>query len=342
MEKNNETKEIKIVCTIGPASESPETLKKLSDAGMNITRCNFSHGTHEEHGIKFDRVKQLRQETGRDIKIMLDTKGPDIRLKTFATGAAELRAGDKFSLYTDDREGSATGCSITHKDLPKYVTKGNEILINNGLVKVVVEEVKPNEIVCEIINGGKLSNKKSLFVPGVDVHLQFISAADRADLEFGVEQKVDMIAASFVNTKKDIADMREIVGNMPIIAKIESVQGFNNLDEIIEAADGIMVARGDLGVEYPLEKIPTLQKAIIKRCNEVGKFVITATEMMESMINNPRPTRAETTDVANAVYDGTDAIMLSAESATGSYPVETVTYMRKIADEALSQIAKKK
>jgi pyruvate kinase len=341
MVKNKE-KEIKIICTIGPASESPEMLRKLSDAGMDIARCNFSHGSHEEHGIKFDRIKRLRKEINKDIKIMLDTKGPDIRLKTFETGYAELRTGDMFSLYTDDRNGSVKGCSITHKDLPKYIKKGDEILINNGLVKVVAEEVKTQEIVCRVVNGGRLSNKKSLFVPGIDVHLQFISDIDKADLEFGVKQKVDMIAASFVNTAKDVLDIRKIVKDIPIIAKIESVQGFKNIDEIIKAADGIMVARGDLGVEYPLEKIPTLQKEIIKKCNEAGKFVITATEMMESMINNPRPTRAETTDVANAVYDGTDAVMLSAESATGLYPVEAVTYMRKIADEALSQIAKKK
>ena len=273
-----------------------------------------------------------------DIKIMLDTKGPDIRIRTFENGEVFLKAGDKFSLYMDERIGNQSGVAISHKELPKYIKKGNEVLINNGLVVCDVIEVKPDEIVTKVRIGGKLSNKKSMFVPGVDVHLQFISAADKADLEFGVKQGVDMIAASFVNTVKDIEDMRKIVGKIPIIAKIESVLGFKNIDAIIKAADGIMVARGDLGVEFPIEKIPTLQKAIIKKCNAAGKFVITATEMMESMITSPRPTRAETTDVANAVYDGTDAVMLSAESAAGQYPIETVKYMKKIVNEALANI----
>ena len=335
------TKEIKIVATIGPASQEPDMIKRLVNAGMNIARCNFSHGSHEEHGRKFERIKQIRKEMNKDVKIMLDTGGPDIRCRTFENGSVMLKCGQKFSLFTDEVVGNERGVSISHKDLPKYVKPGDQILLNTGLVECIVDKVKPNEIITTVKLGGKLSDKKIMFVPGVDVQLQFISDKDRKDLEFGVAQGVDMIAASFVNTVKDIEEMRKITGNIPIIAKVESVQGFENIDAIIEAADGIMVARGDLGVEFPIEKVPTLQKAIIKKCNAAGKFVITATEMLESMTKNSRPTRAETTDVANAVYDGTDAVMLSAESATGDYPVETVTYMRKIVDEALAQIAKK-
>ncbi len=335
-------KNIDIVCTIGPASENEETLTKLMNAGMTITRCNFSHGDFDEHGKKFDLIHRLRKELNKDVQILLDTKGPDIRLRTFKNGEVFLNSGDMFSLYTDEREGDQNGVSISHKDLAKHVSKGNSILINNGLVSCVVEDIKENEIVTKVINGGKLSNKKSLFVPGVDTNLNFISKEDKADLEFGVSKNIDIVAASFVNKADDVIKMREIVGkDIKIISKIESVQGFNNLDEIIKVSDGIMVARGDLGVEFPIEKIPTVQKEIIKKCNEANKFVVTATEMMESMISSPRPTRAETTDVANAVYDGTNAIMLSAESATGKYPVETVEFMRKIADEALSQKNKK-
>lgn len=339
MEKRKDN-QIKIICTIGPASEKPETLKKLADAGMNIARCNFSHGSHEEHGAKFASVREMNKKYGTDIKIMLDTKGPDIRLCKFENGEIVLKEGDLFSLFGDDRLGNQKGVAITHKELYKYVKKGDRILICNGLVVTEVVDVKPadKEIVVKVINGGKLSNNKSMFVPGVDTHLEFLRPADIEDLQFGAAQKVDMVAASFVNRAADIKQMREIIGDIPVIAKIESVQAVNNIDEIIKEADGIMVARGDLGVEFPIEKIPTLQKMIIKKCNAANKFVIVATEMMLNMMAKPRPSRAETTDVANAVYDGTDAVMTSEETAMGEYPVETIKHMRNIVNEAVANM----
>ena len=336
MESNNK-KEIKIICTIGPASENAETIKGLADAGMSIARCNFSHGSHEEHGRKFATVREVNKKYGKDIKVMLDTKGPDIRLRSFENGEVTVKPGDIFSLYCDERMGNQQGVSISHHDLYKYVKKGDTVLICNGLIVSKVQEVKGTEIVLKIEVGGKISNKKSMAVPGVDVHLQFLRPEDIEDLKFGVEQKVDLIAASFVNKAEDIREMRKIVGATPIIAKIESVQAVENLDEIIAEADGIMVARGDLGVEYPLEKLPTVQKTIIKKCNAANKFVVVATEMMLNMMQKPRPSRAETTDVANAVYDGTDAVMTSEETAMGNFPVETIQYMRKITNEAWSQ-----
>ena len=336
MESNNK-KEIKIVCTIGPATETVDKIKGLADAGMSIARCNFSHGSHEEHGNKFAKIREVNQKYGKNIKIMLDTKGPDIRLRDFENGEVTVQAGDIFSLYCDERVGNQKGVSISHHELYKYVKKGDTVLICNGLIVSKVQEVKGKEIVLKIEVGGKISNKKSMAVPGVDVHLQFLRPEDIEDLKFGVEQKVDMIAASFVNKVQDIEDMRKIVGKTPIIAKIESVQAVQNLDEIIAAADGLMVARGDLGVEYPLEKLPTVQKMMIKKCNAANKFVIVATEMMLSMMQKPRPSRAETTDVANAVYDGTDAVMTSEETAMGNFPIETIQYMRKITNEAWQQ-----
>jgi len=336
MESNNK-KEIKIICTIGPASENAETIKGLADAGMSIARCNFSHGSHEEHGRKFATVREVNKKYGKDIKVMLDTKGPDIRLRSFENGEVTVKPGDIFSLYCDERMGNQQGVSISHHDLYKYVKKGDTVLICNGLIVSKVQEVKGTEIVLKIEVGGKISNKKSMAVPGVDVHLQFLRPEDIEDLKFGVEQKVDLIAASFVNKAEDIREMRKITGATPIIAKIESVQAVENLDEIIAEADGIMVARGDLGVEYPLEKLPTVQKTIIKKCNAANKFVVVATEMMLNMMQKPRPSRAETTDVANAVYDGTDAVMTSEETAMGNFPVETIQYMRKITNEAWSQ-----
>lgn len=336
MESNNK-KEIKIVCTIGPATESEEKIKGLADAGMSIARCNFSHGSHEEHGRKFALVREVNKKYGKDIKVMLDTKGPDIRLRSFENGEVTVQPGDIFSLYCDERMGNQQGVSISHHDLYKYVKKGDTVLICNGLIVSKVQEVKGTEIVLKIEVGGKIANKKSMAVPGVDVHLQFLRPEDIEDLKFGVEQKVDLIAASFVNKAEDIREMRKIVGATPIIAKIESVQAVENLDEIIAEADGIMVARGDLGVEYPLEKLPTVQKTIIKKCNAANKFVIVATEMMLNMMQKPRPSRAETTDVANAVYDGTDAVMTSEETAMGNFPIETIQYMRKITNEAWNQ-----
>ncbi len=338
MESNNQ-KEIKVICTIGPASENPAVLKGLADAGMNIARCNFSHGSHEEHGRKFAMVREMNKKYGTDVKIMLDTKGPDIRLGDFKNGEVTVRPGDLFSLYCTDKMGDQKGVSVSHRELYKYVKPGDTVLICNGLIVTKVQEVKTadKEIVVKVEVGGKMSNHKSMAVPGVDVHLEFLRPADIEDLKFGMEQKVDMIAASFVNKAQDIADMRKIVGNTPIIAKIESVQGVANLDEIIAAADGIMVARGDLGVEYPLEKLPTVQKQIIKKCNAANKFVVVATEMMLNMMQKPRPSRAETTDVANAVYDGTDCVMTSEETAMGAFPVLTIQTMKKIANEAWAQ-----
>ncbi len=336
MESNNQ-KQIKIICTIGPATESVDKIKGLADAGMSIARCNFSHGSHEEHGRKFAMVREVNEKFGKDIKIMLDTKGPDIRLRTFENGEVTVEPGDIFSLYCDERVGNQQGVSISHPDLYKYVKPGDTVLICNGLIVTKVQEVKGKEIVLKIEVGGKISNKKSMAVPGVDVHLQFLRPEDIEDLKFGVEQKVDLIAASFVNRAEDIREMRKITGATPIIAKIESVQAVANLDEIIAEADGIMVARGDLGVEYPLEKLPTVQKMIIKKCNAANKFVVVATEMMLNMMQKPRPSRAETTDVANAVYDGTDAVMTSEETAMGQFPIETIQFMRKITNEAWSQ-----
>ena len=336
MESNNQ-KQIKIICTIGPATESVDKIKGLADAGMSIARCNFSHGSHEEHGNKFAMVREVNEKFGKDIKIMLDTKGPDIRLRTFENGEVTVEPGDIFSLYCDERVGNQQGVSISHPDLYKYVKPGDTVLICNGLIVTKVQEVKGKEILLKIEVGGKISNKKSMAVPGVDVHLQFLRPEDIEDLKFGVEQKVDLIAASFVNRAEDIREMRKITGATPIIAKIESVQAVANLDEIIAEADGIMVARGDLGVEYPLEKLPTVQKLIIKKCNAANKFVVVATEMMLNMMQKPRPSRAETTDVANAVYDGTDAVMTSEETAMGQFPIETIQFMRKITNEAWSQ-----
>lgn len=333
--ESNQHKKVDIICTIGPASETPEILKGLADAGMTIARCNFSHGTHEEHGAKFARVREMNKKYGTNIKIALDTKGPDIRLRDFENGEVTVKEGDTFSLYCDERVGNQKGVSISHHDLYKYVKPGDTVLICNGLIVTKVQAVKGKEIVLKVEVGGKMANKKSMAVPGVDVHLQFLRPEDIADLQFGVAQKVDMIFASFVNKAQDIADMRAIVGKTPIIAKIESVQGVQNLDEIIAAADGIMVARGDLGVEYPLHKLPTVQKQIIKKCNAANKFVIVATEMMLNMMQKPRPSRAETTDVANAIYDGADCVMTSEETAMGAFPVETIKHMKSIANEAL-------
>ncbi|MDR1917688.1 MAG: pyruvate kinase [Christensenellaceae bacterium] len=340
MEKNNK-KEVKIVCTIGPASESVEILTGLVKAGMNIARCNFSHGSHTEHKNKFDNVRKVCKELNKTVELALDTKGPELRLRDFENPPIEVKTGDTFSFYCDGRIGTQSGVSVSHDDLYNRVKTGDNVSVYDGRVKLVVDKVVGKEIICTVTVGGKLANKKNMNVAGVDLGLPFISAKDREDLELAVREKVDYIFASFVSCADDVIEMRKIVGDIKIIAKIECMRGFENLDEIVKVADGIMVARGDLGYEYPIEKIPTLQKTIIKKANEGKKFVICATEMMESMTNSPRPTRAETTDVANAIYDGADAVMLSGETATGTFPIETVTYMRAIADEAISQLAVK-
>lgn len=342
MEKNKGKKEIRVFCTIGPATESSEMLKKLADAGMNVARCNFSHGTHEEHGAKFARVREMNKKYGTNVKIMLDTKGPDIRLGKFENGEVVLKDGALFSLFCDDRIGNEKGVSVTHKELYKYVKKGNAIWFSSGIIITEVVEVKPanKEIVVKIIHGGKVSNNKCLTTPGVDVPVEFLRPADIEDLKYGVEQKVDMIAASFVTCAKDIQDMRKITGNIPIIAKIESEKGIRNIDEIIKEADGMMVARGGLGDNFPIEKVPTLQKMMIKKCNEANKFIIVATEMALNMMSKPRPSRAEVNDIANAVYDGADAVMTSEETAIGDYPIETIKHMKNIVNEAVANMAK--
>ena len=314
----------KIICTIGPASESEEMLRKLIAAGMNVARFNFSHGTHEEHEAKFRRVVRLRRELGVPVATLLDTKGPEIRLRDFEGGKVVLEKGQTFTLTTEEVMGNAERASVTYKDLPVDVSVGGTILIDDGLIGLRVVSKTETEVVCTVVNGGPVSNHKGVNLPGADLSMPFISKQDRSDIEFGCRMGYDFIAASFTRTAKDVNEIREILkannSRMKIIAKIESVQGVNNIEEILEVADGVMVARGDLGVEVPLEEVPVIQKHIIKRAVQLGKIVVTATQMLDSMMKNPRPTRAEATDVANAIYDGTTAIMLSGETAAGSYP----------------------
>ena len=328
----------KIICTIGPASESEMMLRKLIAAGMNVARFNFSHGTHEEHEAKFRRVVRIRRELGLPIATLLDTKGPEIRLRDFEGGKVVLEKGQPFTLTADEVLGDATGAAVTYKDLPADVAVGGTILIDDGLIGLRVDSKTDTEVVCTVINGGPVSNHKGVNLPGADLSMPFISGQDRADIEFGCRMGYDFIAASFTRTAKDVQDIRDILvannSRMRIIAKIESVQGVNNIEEILEAADGVMVARGDLGVEVPLEDVPVIQKHIIQRANQMGKVVVTATQMLDSMMKNPRPTRAEATDVANAIYDGTTAIMLSGETAAGAYPEEAVRTMATIAERA--------
>jgi len=332
----------KIICTIGPASESVERLRELMKAGMNVARFNFSHGTHEEQKVKYDRVLQARQELGLPVATLLDTKGPEIRLRDFEDGRAELAAGQRFILTTEEILGTAQRASISYKNLKNDISAGTTILIDDGLIEMRVEEICGEEIICQVINGGFVSNHKGVNVPGAVLSMPYISETDREDILFGIEQGYDLLAASFVRCKEDILEVRGILKEhgcqMKIIAKIENMQGIQNLEEILEVSDGIMVARGDMGVEIPLEEVPILQKKMIKLANAQGKHVITATQMLESMIKNPRPTRAETTDIANAIYDGTTAIMLSGESAAGKYPVEAVRTMARIAECAEKDI----
>jgi len=335
-------KKTKIICTIGPASQKPEVLKEMMKAGMNVARFNFSHGDHAEQGAKFKMVTEAAAELGLPIATLLDTRGPEIRLRDFTNGKEELKAGQTFVLTTEDVAGTNEKASITYKGLPKDVKKGMSILIDDGLIEMNVEKVTATEITCTVLNGGFVSNKKGINVPGAQLSMPFISEADYKDIIFGIETGFDFIAASFVRTKADILEVRKILDEhgckMKIIAKIESMQGIENLEEILEVSDGIMVARGDLGVEVPFEDVPSIQKLMIKKAVAQGKHVITATQMLESMTKNPRPTRAEVTDVANAIYDGTTAIMLSGESANGAYPVEAVQTMAKIAERTEADI----
>ena len=335
----NNIKKTKIVCTLGPVSENEETLRELIKNGLNLCRLNFSHGSHEEHKGRMDLVKKLREELNMPTAILLDTKGPEIRTGKFDAPEVLLEEGQTFTITMKDVMGNKEMCTVSYKVLANDVKAGDTILIDDGLVGLTVKEVNGDDIVCEVQNSGIVKNHKGVNVPGVKVNLPAITEKDRSDIEFGIEQGIDFIAASFVRKVSDVLAIREILEennatHIKIISKIENQEGVDNLDEIIEVSDGIMVARGDLGVEIPTEEIPVVQKLMIKKCNEAGKPVITATQMLDSMIRNPRPTRAEVTDVANAIYDGTDAIMLSGETAAGKYPVEAVKTMATIAKRA--------
>ena len=332
----------KIICTIGPASESEERLRELMLAGMNVARFNFSHGSHEEHKAKFDRVIKVSSELKLPVATLLDTKGPEIRLKDIEGGKTELVSGQKFILTTEEILGNNEKVTITYKGLKDDINVGTTILIDDGLIEMVVDEINETDIICSVVNGGPISNHKDVNIPGAALSMPYISDVDRSDIMFGCDMDFDFLAASFVRCKEDILEVRKIIeehgSHMKIIAKIENMQGIRNLDEILEAADGIMVARGDMGVEIPMEEVPIVQKQMIKKAEALGKHVITATQMLESMIKNPRPTRAEATDIANAIYDGTTAIMLSGESAAGLYPVEAVKTMAKIAERTEEDI----
>lgn len=331
-------KKTKIVCTLGPSTSSEEMIKELMLNGMDVARLNFSHGTHDAHGEMIRKIKKVREEVGLPIAILLDTKGPEIR-----TGLAEnneeytLEKGQDVIVTTKDVECNSKVISVSYKDLPKDVAVGGAILIADGLIELKIKEVGETDVVCEVVNGGELSSRKGVNIPNTKLNLPAITEQDRADIIFGINQGVDFIAASFVRNAAAIREIRSIIkdcnSDIAIIAKIENMEGIENLDEIIEEADGIMVARGDLGVEVDAETLPYIQKTMIQKCNDAFKPVITATQMLDSMIRNPRPTRAEVTDVANAIYDGTDAIMLSGETAAGKYPIEAVRLMAKIACE---------
>lgn len=326
----------KIVCTLGPSTDKGEVLKELMISGMNVARFNFSHGTHEDHKKRFENVKKYREELGLPVAAMLDTKGPEVRVRDFEEGKVFLENGRKFVLTTRNIMGNVNEASVTYEGLPKDVSVGTRILIDDGLIELKVLEIADTDVVCEVICGGYVSNHKGVNIPNVYLDMPYISDVDRSDIEFGIEQGFDFIAASFVRCADDVLQIRKILEehnckNISIISKIENTQGVENIDEIIAVSDGIMVARGDMGVEIPNEDVPIMQKMIIKKAYNAGKQVITATQMLDSMINNPRPTRAETADVANAIYDGTSAIMLSGETAAGKYPIESVRTMDKIA-----------
>lgn len=333
----------KIICTIGPACDNRETLIGMCRAGMNVARLNFSHGTHEEHLAKIELIKSVREELSLPIAIMLDTKGPEYRIGTFENGEVFLNDGDEFSLTVEKIDGDEHRVSVNYAHLIEELSIGDRVLINNGLIVLEVKELTGTDAVCTVLNGGKLSNRKSMCFPNKVLKGDFLSEQDKSDLLFGIENGIDFIAASFVSNKNDIETMREFVNEhggeeIDIIAKIENRSGVENIDEICEIADGVMVARGDLGVEIPFVEVPAVQKQLISKCRLLGKRVITATEMLESMIQNPRPTRAEISDVANAVYDGSSAIMLSGETAAGKHPVEAVGVMAQIAEFTESNI----
>lgn len=329
----------KIVCTIGPASRDRQTLEKMLEAGMNVARINFSHGTHEEHRETIETFRSVRDGLGCSAAVLLDTKGPEIRIKNFEKGKEWLYDGQAFTLTTEDVMGTSQKVSVTYRDLPREVAPGNLVLINDGKIVIRVEETTETEVRGTVIHGGEISNHKGINLPNVNINMQYMSEQDRKDILFGIENDVDYIAASFVRSADDVRAVRELLDanggeDIKVISKIESTQGIENFEEILQLSDGIMVARGDMGVEVAYEMLPGIQKRFIRRCVQSGKIVITATQMLESMITSPLPTRAEITDVANAVFDGTTAVMLSGETAAGQYPVEAVATMAKIAEQA--------
>ncbi|MEY8387257.1 pyruvate kinase [Oscillospiraceae bacterium 38-13] len=333
----------KIICTLGPAVDSEEHISALIKGGMNGARFNFSHGSHPEHLERLNRLKAVRDRMGCPVATILDTKGPEIRIRSFETKTVELAAGSEFVLTVDDVPGTAERVSVTYARLNEEVAPGQEILIDDGLVAMRVREIRGSEILCEVENGGTLSANKSINIPGAHIQLPALTEKDVADIRFGVENDFDFIAASFVRRAADVEAVREVLrqcggDNVKIIAKIENQEGIDNLDGILEAADGVMVARGDLGVEIPAAKVPALQKQMIRKGLQAGKPVITATQMLDSMMRNPRPTRAEVSDVANAVYDGTSCVMLSGETAGGKYPIEALAAMLEIVTEAEASI----
>ena len=333
----------KIVCTIGPATETEEMLIGLCKAGMNVARLNFSHSTYEEHQKRIDLIKKVRSDLNLPIAIMLDTKGPEYRIKTFENQKIVLNDGDKFTFTTEDVVGDETRVSVSYKNLPSELSVGDTILLNNGLLTFEVVSVDDINIECNVVVGGELSDRKSMSFPGKVMKQKYLSEQDKKDIAFGIKNDVDYIACSFVSRKQDLIDvhnyLKEINAyNIELIAKIENQSGFDNIEEICEVCDGIMIARGDMGVEIPYKMLPAIQKKLITKCRLLGKRVITATEMLESMINNPRPTRAEISDVANAVYDGTSAIMLSGETAAGKYPIKAVKAMAEIAETTENNI----
>ena len=332
----------KIICTLGPATDKEGVLRGLVENGMNVARFNFSHGSHEEHKGRLDALKAIREELDKPVAALLDTKGPEIRLKDFKNGSETLEAGQTFTLTTREVEGTKDIVSITYKDLPHDVKTGGSIMLDDGLIKLSIKEVTDTDIICTVLNTGKIKNKKGVNVPGVHLSMPYMSAQDRADIRFGIEEGFDFIAASFCRTAQDAMEIRRMLdenhSNMRIIAKLENQEGVNNVDEILAVVDGVMIARGDMGVEIDFTEIPVIQKDIIAYTLGYGKHVITATQMLDSMITNPRPTRAEITDVANAVYDGTSAIMLSGETAAGKYPVEAVKTMAAIAERTEADI----
>ena len=326
----------KIICTLGPSTDKEGVLRDLIANGMNVARFNFSHGSHEEHLGRLEKLKALREELGKPVAALLDTKGPEIRLKDFKNGVENLVAGQTFTLTTREVEGTNEICSITYKDLPMDVEPNGTIMLDDGLIKLQIQTVNDTDIVCTVLNNGKIKNKKGVNVPGVHLSMPYMSQRDKDDIIFGIQQGYDFIAASFVRTAQDVYDIRNLLNqydsNIRIIAKIENREGVNNIDSILAAADAVMVARGDLGVEIDFTELPGIQKTIIDRSFSFGKPIVTATQMLDSMIVNPRPTRAEISDVANAIYDGTSAIMLSGETAAGAYPVEALKTMSAIAE----------